>query len=129
MFPHTITIFNITKENGIVKYNRKIVNDVFYYTQKAISEEGKGDKYSYLYHVIFSNDALKDYLENSQYSKLEDKSNNYTLKEKDIIVLNECEEITDLLDLQNSDNNYFLIRKINDNRYGSDDLQNIEVTN
>ena len=129
MFPHTITIFNVTKENGNVKYSRKLVSNVFYYKEKIISEEGKGDKYSNLYHVIFSNESLKDYLENSQYSKLEKKDNNYTLKQNDIIVLNECEDISDLLDLQQSDKEYFLIRKISDNRYGSEDLQNIEVTN
>ncbi len=129
MFPHTITIFNIAKEDSDIKYNRKLVSNVFYYKERIISEEGKGDKYSNLYHVIFSNESLKDYLENSQYSKLEKKNANYTLKEKDIIVLRECDDISDLLDLQQSNKEYFLIRKIADNRYGSEDLQNIEVTN
>lgn len=127
MFPHTITIFNITKDNQVV-YNRKVVSDVFYYKEKSTQDEQHGDKPNYQYHVILSSDALKNYLNNEEYQSLEDKSNNFTLKINDIIVLGECESITDLIDLQKSNKEYFLIRTINDNQYGSEDLQNIEVT-
>ena len=128
MFPHTITIFNVI-DTDKVEYYRKVVNNVFYYKSKIISSEGKGDKYTYAYDVIFSSEALKDYLDYEDYISLEDKSNNFTLKENDIIVFNECEQITDLSDLQKSYKDYFLIRSIGDNRYGDDYLQNIEVTN
>lgn len=128
MFPHTITIFNITKNDGIT-YNRKVVSDVFYYREKSVQDEQHGDKPNYQYHVILSSEALKSYLNNEEYQSLDDKTNNFTLKINDIIVLGECEDITDLIDLQKSNKEYFLIRTINDNQYGSEDLQNIEVTN
>ena len=128
MFPHTITIFNITK-NDDVTYNRKVVSDVFYYREKSVQDEQHGDKPNYQYHVILSSEALKSYLNNEEYQSLDDKTNNFTLKINDIIVLGECEDITDLIDLQKSNKEYFLIRTINDNQYGSEDLQNIEVTN
>lgn len=128
MFPHTITIFNITKNDGVT-YNRKVVSDVFYYREKSVQDEQHGDKPNYQYHVILSSEALKSYLNNEEYQSLDDKTNNFTLKINDIIVLGECEDITDLIDLQKSNKEYFLIRTINDNQYGSEDLRNIEVTN
>lgn len=128
MFPHTITIFNITKNDGVT-YNRKVVSDVFYYKEKSVIDEQHGDKPNYQYHVILSSEALKSYLNNEEYQSLDDKTNNFTLKINDIIVLGECEDITDLIDLQKSNKEYFLIRTINDNQYGREDLRNIEVTN
>lgn len=127
MFSHTVTIFNITYDNDKVIYNRKVISDVFYYKQKIISQEGKGDKYTYAYHIIFSKKALITYLDKSEYEILSDKTSNFTLKENDIVVLNECDTINDLIDLQKSNKDYFLIRSISDNRYGS--LANIEITN
>ena len=129
MFPHTVTIFNITKDNSGVYFNRKIVKDVFYYRQKLISQENKGDKYTYSYHCIFSSKALNDYLDNAEYKLLENKTNNYTVKENDIVVLNECDDIKDISELQNSSKEWFYIRSITDSRYGSNILQNMEVTN
>ena len=129
MFPHSITIFNIINEKDKIIYNRKVVNAVFYYKKKLISQEGKGDKYTYAYHVIFSNEALKNYLEKDSYKLLNDKIDNYTLKENDIVVLGECDAIEDLLELQKSNKDYFLIRSIGDNRYGNESLQNMEITN
>lgn len=124
MFPHTITIFNLI--NDI--YYRKVVNDVFVTTKKIISQEGKGEKYIPVHNVIFSNTAMKDYLDVDSYKKLEDKKNNYTLRNNDIIVTGEFEDIDDLSDIQKTNVDYFLIKTISINNYGSDDLQNIEVT-
>lgn len=129
MFPHTITIFNVIKNTNKITYQRKIVNDVFYYTEKIISEEGKGEKYSSAYHVIFSSDSLNSYLKSKEYKIAEDKENHFTLQANDIVVLGEFKEINDLSDIQRSDVEYFLIKTISDNQYGEDFLQNIEVTN
>ena len=129
MFPHTITIFNVINNNDSVSYNRKLVDNVFYTKQKIISKESNGDKFTTAYNVIFSSKALNDFLDNEDYINLEDKSKNFTLKENDIIVYGNCEQINDLIDLQRSYKDYFLIRSIGDNRYGTDELQNIEVTN
>jgi len=116
MFPHTVTVFNVVRENKEIKYHRKVVNNVFYRTQKIISQEGKGDKYTTVYDVIFSNVAIVSYLDYKDYILLEDKSKNFTLKENDIVVYGECEQISDLSDLQKSYKDYFLIRSISDNR-------------
>lgn len=124
MFPHTITIFNLV--NDI--YNRKVVHNVFAHTDKIISQEGKGEKYTSEHRVIFSGNALNDYLTIDEYNKLSDKTNNFTLKNNDLIVIGEFKEIKELIDVTKTNVDYFLIKTISDNRYGSLDLQNIEVT-
>lgn len=124
MFPHTITIFNLVNDT----FYRKVVKDVFTTTKKVISPEGKGEKYMPVHDVIISNIAMKDYLDIDSYNELEDKSNNYTLKNNDIVVIGEFKDINDLLDVQKANVDYFLIKTISINNYGSDDLQNIEVT-
>ncbi len=124
MFPHTITIFNLVNDT----FHRKVVNNVFATTKKVISPEGKGEKYVPVHDVIISNIAMQDYLDVDSYKKLEEKSNNYTLRNDDIIVIGEFEEITDLLDIQKTNADYFLIKTININNYGSEELQSIEVT-
>lgn len=124
MFPHSITIFNIVNE----EYRRQFVEDVFYYFDKAVSSEGRGESCNLTYHVIFSDTALKKYLTLEEYKKQKDYEAYYTLNLNDIIVLGECDDIETLSDLQKSNKEYFLIKDIADNRYGSSDLQNIEVT-
>lgn len=125
MFPHTITIFNVVAD----KYNKQVVESVFFHKNKIISQEGNGDKYTSVYQVIFSNDALKNYVNYEEYIQLEDKNDKFTISENDIIVYGKCDSISGLSDLQNSYKDYFLIRSISDNRYGDVELQNIEVTN
>lgn len=125
MFPDKVTIFNVVDD----KYNRQIVDNVFFIKEKIISQDGNGDKYTSSYRVIFSHEALKKYLNVEQYIASEDKNNIFTLKENDVVVLGVCDPIKGLKDLQNSYKEYFLIRSISDNRYGDAKLQNIEVTN
>ena len=128
MFPHTVTVINVIENKDGVNYYSFTTQNVFYHTQKIISQEGKGDKFITSQSVIFSSEALKKFKEFAEYKNLADKSSNFTLKDNDIIVLGECENIQDLKDLQKSSKEYFLIRSISDNRYGSLELQNIEVT-
>lgn len=130
MFPHTVTVFNIVKTGANdIAYNRKVVDNVFFYTKKIISQEGKGEKYTYAYNVIFSSEAIKFFLPIKDYELLENKSDYFTLKENDIIVLGIFNNINNLVDIQKSNSDYFLIKTISDNRYGDEELQNIEVTN
>ena len=124
MFPHTITIFNVIDD----KYYRKEVSDVFAITERIISKEGKGEKFVSAHRVIFSNIAMNDYLEPQDYLKLSDKSNNYTLRENDIIVIGKFDDINDLSTIQKSSCEYFLIKTVSVNKYGDIELQNIEVT-
>lgn len=120
MFPHTITIFNIV--NG--QYIRRVVKDVFYISEKIISQEGNGEKYSNVHRVIFSNTSLEKYVAISDFKA---DSETYTLKVNDIIVKGEINPINDIKEL--NDHDYFRIKTISDNSdFGSEYLRNIEVT-
>lgn len=134
MFPHTITIFNIYKVEGKVYYHRTLLepnegteNGVFFYKSNQVSEEGKGIANSSQYHCIIPLEQLDNYVERKEFEELEDKSSKFTLKPNDIIVKGDCDDITSISDLQSSTYDYFTIKAINDNRYGGEDLQNIEV--
>lgn len=124
MFPDKVTVFNIVDD----KFNQCIVDNVFAHTEKIISKEGNGEKYSTAHRVIFSNKALEKYLSYENYIVLNDKNNNFTLKENDLIVFGEFKEITDLSEVQKSHVDYFLIKSISDNTYAINNLNNIEVT-
>ena len=128
MFPHAVTVVNAIETKEGIEYHSFIIKDVFYHTEKVISQEDKGDKFVTSHRTIFSNDALKNFKIFEEYKNLEDKSNSFTLRENDIVVFGKCENIKALIDLQKSAKEYFLIRSISDNRYGSIELQNIEVT-
>lgn len=126
MFLHTVTVVNISENNNVLTFSNCIVNDVFFYSTKIISQEGKGENYSNTYNCIFSNESLKKYLKSSEYSMEED---TFTLiKNKTIIVKGET-NINDLEDLDKIDD-WFYVKTISDNSdYGAEDLRNIEVTN
>lgn len=126
MFPHTVTVVNISENSNVLTFSNCIVNDVFFYSKKIISQEGKGENYSNTYNCIFSNKSLKKYLKSSEYFMEED---TFTLiKNKTIIVKGET-NINDLEDLDKIDD-WFYVKTISDNSdYGADDLRNIEVTN
>lgn len=126
MFPNIVTVFNVIKSKDSITYHRQIVKDVFFNKDKIISQEGKGEKYASVYNVIFSNVALKKWVNKQEFSGEE---GTYTLRENDIIVLGEYNNISDLSDLQKSNADYFLIKTVSENLYGEEDLQNIEVTN
>jgi len=126
MFPHTVTIYNVIKNENSICYHKNVVSDVFYHVKKIIAQDGKGEKYTYAYNVIFSNLALGKYVSKNMF---EEKKDTYTLKENDIVVLGKYKDIKDLSELQKSDVDYFLIKTISENFYGDIELQNIEVTN
>lgn len=126
MFPNTVTIFNVINSKESIKYHRQVVSDVFYHKNKIISQEGKGEKYTYAYNVIFSNIALLKWKDKRHF---DGSSDTYTLRENDIIVLDEYGEISDLKDLQKSNMDWFLIKTTSENIYGDEELRNIEVTN
>lgn len=120
MFPHTITIFNIV--NG--RYFREVVSDVFYISEKIVSQDGNGEKYTNTHRVIFSKESLNKYVDKSDF---EVNTDTFTLKINDIIVKGEIDEIKDINDLKDYD--CFRIKTISDNSdYGNEYLRNIEVT-
>jgi len=126
MFEDTVTVFNVIKEKDKVTYHRQFINNVFYHKEKIISQEGKGDKYTNAYDVIFSNIALEKWKSKQDFDNSDD---TYTLRENDIIVLNEYKEISDLKELQQSSVDWFMIKTVSENLYGDLVLHNIEVTN
>lgn len=126
MFEDTVTVFNVIKEKDKVTYHRQFVNNVFYHKEKIIFQEGKGDKYTNAYDVIFSNIALEKWKSKQDFDNSDD---TYTLRENDIIVLNEYKEISDLKELQQSSVDWFMIKTVSENLYGDLVLHNIEVTN
>lgn len=126
MFPNTVTVFNIVKDKDKIIYHRQVVKDVFYHKEKIISSEGKGEKYTNAYNVIFSNASLEKWKSKQDFDNTND---TYTLRENDIVVLNEYKEIADLKDLQQSQADWFLIKTVSENLYGNLELQNIEITN
>lgn len=126
MFENTVTVFNVIKGKDKIIYHRQVVNNVFYHKEKIISQEGKGDKYTNAYDVVFSNTALEKWKSKQDFDNSND---TYTLRENDIIVLNEYDEISELKELQQSSTDWFMIKTVSENLYGSLELHNIEVTN
>ena len=128
MFPHTVTLFNIYKIKDKVYYHRTPLMGVFFYKSNQVVDEGKGIVNASQYHCIIPLEQLTNYVDRKKFNALEDKTDKFTFAPKDIIVFGECEEITSITELQSSTYDYFTIKTINDNRYGSEDLQSIEVT-
>lgn len=129
MFPHTVTLFNVYKKKDIVYYHRTLLTGVFFYKSNLVVDEGKGIVNSSQYHCIIPLEQLTNYVDRKKFNALEDKISKFTFAPKDVIVFGECESINSINELQSSTYDYFTIKTINDNRYGSNDLQNIEVTN
>lgn len=126
MFPHTVTVINCISNNNTVSINQCSVNDVFFYSEKIISQENKGENYSNTYNCIFSNIALKKYLKPSEY---DDSSDKFTLIENKTIIIKGDVDISNLDELKEL-NDWFYVKTISDDSdYGEEELRNIEVTN
>lgn len=123
MFPHTITLFNIVDN----VYYRHVLSDVLFISEKIISQDGLGEKYSNVHRVLFSSKSLSNYVNKIDYKPISD-NNHFTLNVNDIVVEGEVEQINSIKDLQDKKYNYFLIKTISNNNYGSEDMRNIEVT-
>lgn len=126
MFPHTVTVLNCVESNNTVSINQCVVSDVFFYSEKIIAKESKGENYSNTYSCIFSNIALKKYLKPSEY---DDSSDTFTLLENKTIIIKGEADISNLDELKEL-NDWFYVKTISDDSdYGEEDLRNIEVTN
>ncbi len=122
MFPHAITVVNIIDGN----WHKEIVEDVFYYSDKIVSLDGKAEKYIDTHVCIFSNQSLKKYRDINEY-KTDFKG--FTLQTNDLIIKGKMTDINDIRSLQKSGLDYFSIKTISKNNdYGSIELRNIEVT-
>ena len=122
MFPHTVTVVNIVDGN----WHKEIVEEVFYYSDKIVSLDGKAEKYVDTHTCIFSNQSLKEYRNISDYK---DNFKGFTLQTNDLIVKGKISDINDIRSLQKSGLDYFSIKTISKNNdFGSVELRNIEVT-
>lgn len=128
MFPHTITLFNVYKKEKTVYYHRTLLTGVFFYKSNQVIDEEHGLKNASKYHCIIPLEQLKNYIDRKCFNNLTDKTNKFTFAPKDIVVFGECEDIKSISELQTSEYDYFMIRTVNDYRYGGEDLQSIEVT-
>lgn len=127
MFSHIVTLFNVYKVDDKVCYHRTILDGVFFYKTNQVVGEGNGMKNSSQYHCIIPLEQLTNYVERKEFNILSDRTDKFTFAPNDIIVKGECKDITSITELQISTYDYFTIKVANDNRYGSDDLQSIEV--
>lgn len=126
MFPHTVTVYNVIATKNSIKYQKQTVSDVFCHVNKIISPEGRGEKYTYAYDVIFSSKALNNWTSKQSFEGSKD---TFTLRENDIIALGKTNEIEDIADLKKAKVDFFFIKTVSENLYGDKDIQNIEVTN
>lgn len=129
MFPHTITVFNVDDSTDTLVINKCTVTDVFFYKEKIISQENKGEKYSNTYNCIFSDIALKKYLSLEAYTLLEDKTDKFTLVENKTIITKGDITIESLKDLEKLEDWFYIKTKSDHLDYGDESLRNIEVTN
>lgn len=129
MFPHKVTLFNIYKIDEKVYYRRTLLSDVFFYKSNQVVDEGKGIINASQYHLIVPLEQLNNYVDRKVFHNNVDKQDIFTFAPNDIAVFGECESINSIIELQKSTYDYFVIKVINDNRYGSQNLQSIEVTN
>lgn len=128
MFPHTITLFNVYKKEDKIYYHRTPINGVFFYKSNQVTEEGKGIANASQYHCIIPLEELEKYVERKVFNNSVDKSNIFTFAPNDIVVFGKFNDINNVSDLQKSTSDYFSIKIVNDNRYGNEGLQSIEVT-
>lgn len=126
MFPHTVTVINVDTSKNPCIINKCIVNDVFFYNKKIISQESKGENYSNTYNCVFSNRALEKYLAPNEYVNTSDK---FTLIENKTVIIKGNVSITSLDDLDGLDNWFYVKTKADNSDYGEEELKNIEVTN
>lgn len=113
MFNDMVTLLNVSKTDGVVSYSSKKLSGVFLYKTIKSSKEENGEKNTSEYHCIIP----KSTIDETQAS----------FKKNDLIVIGECNNITSIIELENQE--YFPIKNIDDNLYGSYELQYLEVTN
>lgn len=120
MFPHTVTLINISNDNKLIC--RKIEN-TFYVSEKIVSQEGNGEKYTNTHRCIFSKKAIQ--------TKFKEGDNISTFSVSiDDIVVKGIVEVENMKQLKELDVDFFMVKTISDNSdYGLiEELQNIEVT-
>lgn len=120
MFPHTVTVINISNDDKLIC---KKVENAFYISEKIISQEGNGEKYTNTHRCIFSKKAIEPICK--------ERENPYTfsISINDIVVKG-IVNVENMQQLKELNVDFFKVKTISDNSdYGIiEDLKNIEVT-
>ncbi|WP_027399850.1 DUF6751 family protein [Anaerovorax odorimutans] len=84
MFPHTVTIYN---KDSSGQYHRKVISGVFWDSSKGAVMRKTGSTAADGLTLIIPFTADKTYLKSKEWLALTDKSTNWTLQPKDIVIL------------------------------------------
>lgn len=103
MFPHTVTIYRHSVENGADVYSRQVVKGVYWYGGLGISQNGKGATEDYSVTIITSPETAEQY------------GDGWTIEPKDRVMKGEGPEITSLRDIPAAPT----VVGVEDNRCGS----------
>lgn len=111
MFPHTVTIYRHSIENGADKIARQIINGVYWYGGAGITSSGKGTTEDDSATIIASPDTTAQY------------KGGWDIKPKDRILKGEGPEISSLKEIPAA----LTVLKIDENICGST-VDNITIT-
>ena len=111
MFPHTITIYRHSVEQGADKITRQIVKGVYWYGGEGITTSGKGTTESNSATIISSPEAAGQY------------KSSWDIKPKDRILKGECPEINSLKEIPAA----LTVISVDENICGSS-VDNITIT-
>lgn len=118
MFPNEITIFNKIENDDKTTYNTKHLKNVIWYGTDNINLSGKGIVNSDDINIVIPLESLSDYKKVSEFNKLDDKSNFFTLQKEDKIVKGVADDIKSVKELSKYEN-VVTIKSIEENLFGS----------
>lgn len=111
MFPHTITIYRHSIENGADKITRQIVTGVYWYGGEGVTASGKGTVEDNSATIITSPETTAQY------------KGGWTIEPKDRILKGEGPEITGLKEIPAA----LIVARVDENICGST-VDNITIT-
>lgn len=126
MFPHTVTIYN---KDSTGQYHRKVISGVFWDSSKGSVMRKTGSTAADGLMLIIPFNADKTYLKPKEWGALTDKSTNWTLQSKDIVVLGDItyEIVKSSSELSKLYDEVLTISNIDTKGYGGD-MSHFEVT-
>lgn len=111
MFPHTITIYHHSIENGEDKYDKTVLGGFYFNSAKGVSKDGKG----------ISNDNATTIISNVE--NAHKYGTEWMIQPNDMVLLGVGNDITSFRELQNA----FTVIGVAENVCGSD-VDNIVIT-
>lgn len=126
MFPHTVTIYNKDQKE---QYHRKVIKGVFWDSSKGATVRKTGVSSADGLQLIIPFSADKSYLKPKEWLALEDKSSNWTLQPRDIVILGDIdyEVIKSSSELSKLYDDVLTISNVDTRDYGGD-MSHFEVS-